>query len=240
MKADTGGTKILQPLQHVLSKPLPAGRVRNVFLLTDGEVTNAEQVFAAVEAAAGRDAASPGQAAAGPDEARGQTRVLALGIRVGDTVSHLLVNGIAGAGRGTARFVRRAGQDMRGPVLEQLKQAMQPTMDHVTVTRNFAVSEQAQPGGGSATGHVQQLVPLRPHAVFAGELFLSFALFAQTVSPTSPLPQSVTITARQASSSALHCTTVPLVEGDVCRGAAVHKRPDTPLPPIPPSPSQSS
>ncbi|KAK3726600.1 hypothetical protein QZH41_002609 [Actinostola sp. cb2023] len=45
MQADLGGTKILAPLQDVFSQPLIKGFPRQVFLLTDGEVRNTQQVI---------------------------------------------------------------------------------------------------------------------------------------------------------------------------------------------------
>jgi hypothetical protein len=137
---------------------------------------------------------------------------------------------------------------MRGPILEQLRQALHPALDRVTVTWNFEGPEQppAAPaggkqrgpgldpsptrgehgiGGGPAAGRVQQLVPSRPHAVFAGERFLSFAIF-EPVPGGGPLPRSVTVTAAWAASSAPLgplSTTVAMTERDVCRGDAAHK-----------------
>ncbi len=71
---DLGGTELLRPLQSVLQAPLEAGRTRQVFVLTDGEVSNTSQVIEEVRRYTDR------------------ARVFALGL--GHGASHELVEGI--------------------------------------------------------------------------------------------------------------------------------------------------
>ena len=44
MDASFGGTEILEPLKYLKQRPAVAGRSRQVFLLTDGEVSNTDAV----------------------------------------------------------------------------------------------------------------------------------------------------------------------------------------------------
>ena len=44
MQANFGGTELLEPLKHVKEHPPVPGRSRQVFLLTDGEISNTNEV----------------------------------------------------------------------------------------------------------------------------------------------------------------------------------------------------
>ncbi|ELR11799.1 von Willebrand factor type A domain containing protein [Acanthamoeba castellanii str. Neff] len=105
IRADLGGTQLLEPLRDVLSSPSDPKYPRQVFVLTDGEVGNTNEVIECVRKHA-RD-----------------TRVFALGI--GSNVSMELVNGLAKAGRGYAEYVV-SGERLEAKVLRQLKRALQP------------------------------------------------------------------------------------------------------------------
>ena len=45
LSANLGGTEILQPLKEIFARPVACGSARQVFILTDGEVSNTEQVI---------------------------------------------------------------------------------------------------------------------------------------------------------------------------------------------------
>ncbi|CAF3285884.1 unnamed protein product [Rotaria sp. Silwood2] len=44
MRADLGGTELLRPLQYLKDRPPVSGRSRQVFILTDGEIANTNEV----------------------------------------------------------------------------------------------------------------------------------------------------------------------------------------------------
>ncbi len=53
MSANYGGTEIYSPLQDIFSKEVRQGFVRQVFVLTDGAVSNDDQVITLVKRNAG-------------------------------------------------------------------------------------------------------------------------------------------------------------------------------------------
>ena len=113
LTADLGGTEILQPLQHVYSVMPKPGLSRQIFLLTDGGVSNIDQVIDTV-------------AANSPN-----TRVFTFGI--GSGVSTELVNKVARAGRGKAVFISSKDR-MQSRVMEVMNTAMSPSFTNISIT----------------------------------------------------------------------------------------------------------
>lgn len=112
MEADLGGTEILRPLEEILAAPVAGGGVRQLFVLTDGEVTNTDEVIALVRAHAATN------------------RVFTFGIGAG--ASHHLVKGMARAGRGAAEMIA-PGERIEAKVMRQLARALSPLLDDVRV-----------------------------------------------------------------------------------------------------------
>lgn len=110
--ADLGGTEILPALQYVVQQPLVAGMPRQVLLLTDGEVTNTDEVIALAR----RHAAA--------------ARFFTFGIGAG--ASHHLVKGIARASGGTAEFIS-PGERIEAKVMRQFRRVFAPAMTGVKV-----------------------------------------------------------------------------------------------------------
>jgi Ca-activated chloride channel family protein len=111
LDADLGGTEILPALKAVLDRPrseLP----RQLVLLTDGEVTNTDEVIALVA----RHAA--------------HTRVFTFGI--GHGASAHLVRGVARAGHGTAEFIA-PGERAEAKVLRHFARVLAPAVTDVQV-----------------------------------------------------------------------------------------------------------
>ena len=122
LKADLGGTEILPALEWILGRPPREGLPRQVFVLTDGQVTNTDAVIGLV---------------------RGHsvdTRLFALGIGAG--ASAHLVRGMARAGEGEAEFIH-PGERMEEKVMRQLKRALSPAVTGVEVDWGGLVHTQA-------------------------------------------------------------------------------------------------
>jgi hypothetical protein len=110
MEASMGGTEILAPLEAILQKPPLLGVPRQLFVLTDGQVTNTDAVIKLVR------------------KHSDTTRVFTFGIGAG--ASHHLVRGLARAGGGAAEFIA-PGERIEGKVLRQLSKALAPAFTEV-------------------------------------------------------------------------------------------------------------
>eukprot|EP00731_Ephydatia_muelleri_P029216 Em0020g860a len=112
VEADLGGTELFPPLQFIFGQRLLEGLPRQVFVLTDGSVSNTEACIQEVK----RNVES--------------ARCFTFGI--GSGVSTYLVNGLAQAGNGTAEFIQ-SGERLQPKVIRSLKQALQPSVTNLRV-----------------------------------------------------------------------------------------------------------
>jgi Ca-activated chloride channel family protein len=112
LEASLGGTEILPALAHVFGQPLPAGMVRQIVVLTDGEVTNTDAVIALVKQHASA------------------TRVFTFGI--GRGASAHLVKGVARAGNGAAEFIQ-PGERAEAKILRQFARMLAPALRDVRI-----------------------------------------------------------------------------------------------------------
>ncbi|XP_072884913.1 von Willebrand factor A domain-containing protein 5A-like [Hemitrygon akajei] len=104
--ADMGGTEILQPLSAIYTTPCVPGHPRQLFVFTDGAVSNTKLVLAKVQ------------------WNRPSHRCFSFGI--GEGASTALIKGIAKAANGSYEFI--TGEDRMEPkVLRTLKYALQPS-----------------------------------------------------------------------------------------------------------------
>jgi Mg-chelatase subunit ChlD len=110
MEADLGGTEILPALETVLEAKPREGLPRQVFVLTDGDVSNTDAVIALAR----RHAAD--------------TRVFTFGIGAG--ASHHLVEGLARAGEGAAELIA-PGERVEAKVMRQLARALSPVLSQI-------------------------------------------------------------------------------------------------------------
>ena len=112
LSANLGGTEILRPLEHIFKqKPIP-GNPRQVFVLTDGEVSDSSRCISCVK------------------KNNDTSRVFTLG--VGASADRHLVKGMARAGQGTAVFATY-GEKIAPKVLKQLKNSLQPCINNVRI-----------------------------------------------------------------------------------------------------------
>jgi len=115
ISANLGGTELMGPLREVYSQRSIQGYSRQIFVLTDGEVSNTEEVVRLVVENHKRN---------------NDWRLFTIG--VGSSVSHALVEGMARGGRGTVQIIGD-GERLEPKVMAQLKQALQPALTNVSI-----------------------------------------------------------------------------------------------------------
>merc|ERR1711963_905432 len=115
MSADFGGTEVYNPLQNIFTSQEIDGYARQIFLLTDGAVSNSDRVIQLVK------------------KNSDKTRVFTLGL--GSSASRHLVKGVARAGNGLALF-SNIDEDLRPKVVNLMKNASMPALTDVKVIWN--------------------------------------------------------------------------------------------------------
>lgn len=110
--ANLGGTELYSPLEAILSIAPPPGVVRNVILLTDGQVTNESAVITLAR------------------KHRAHNRIFSFGI--GAAASSFLVKGIARATGGVAEFIC-AGERIDDKVLRTFGRIASPKVTDVSI-----------------------------------------------------------------------------------------------------------
>ncbi|KAJ6238616.1 von willebrand factor a domain-containing protein 5a [Anaeramoeba flamelloides] len=110
MQANLGGTNILRPLEFIFKTEPARGYARQIFLLTDGEVSNTQSIISNVRSQSNT------------------TRVFTFGI--GHGASKALVSGVAKAGRGDFEIITD-DDNLRSKVLRQLNKALQASITNL-------------------------------------------------------------------------------------------------------------
>ncbi|CAF1022949.1 unnamed protein product [Adineta steineri] len=119
MKADLGGTELLSPLQWLEENPPAQGHARQIFLLTDGEISNVDQVLDLCRSMAT------------------SSRIFSFGL--GHSPSRSLVKGLARATNGRFVFIPpNTSADVH--VGEQLQKALQSCITNVQVKWNLGTT----------------------------------------------------------------------------------------------------
>ncbi|CAF1042700.1 unnamed protein product [Rotaria sordida] len=116
MQANLGGTELLAPLQWLKRHPPVKGRSRQIFLLTDGEISDVSAVLDLCRSMAS------------------STRIFSFGL--GMSPSRALVKGLARATNGRFVFIPPNSR-VDVYVKEQLHRALQPSITNVQVKWNF-------------------------------------------------------------------------------------------------------
>uniref|UniRef100_A0A8C6XHY5 von Willebrand factor A domain containing 5A n=1 Tax=Naja naja TaxID=35670 RepID=A0A8C6XHY5_NAJNA len=113
LHCDLGGTEIVKPLKAIYSQPCFEGHPRQIFVFTDGEVSNTNEVIA---------------------EVRHNShfhRCFSFGI--GEGASTSLIKGIARAAGGSAEFIT-GKERMQAKALQSLKKALQPAVSGISLS----------------------------------------------------------------------------------------------------------
>lgn len=113
MDADLGGTEILEPLKAIYSRTSISGHPLQLFVFTDGEVTDTFSVI--------REVKSNGH----------RHRCFSFGI--GEGASTSLIKGIARASGGAAEFIT-GNERMQAKALRALKRSLQPVVEDVSLS----------------------------------------------------------------------------------------------------------
>ncbi|CAF5152237.1 unnamed protein product [Rotaria sp. Silwood1] len=107
MQADFGGTELLAPLQYLKNNPPANDRSRQIFILTDGEVSNTNEVIELCHSMSST------------------TRIFTFGL--GHSPSRSLVKGLARATNGHFVFIP-PGEKVDTYVGSQLRRALKPSI----------------------------------------------------------------------------------------------------------------
>uniref|UniRef100_A0A670YSM5 von Willebrand factor A domain containing 5A n=1 Tax=Pseudonaja textilis TaxID=8673 RepID=A0A670YSM5_PSETE len=126
LDCDLGGTEIIKPLKAIYSQPYLEGHPRQIFLFTDGEVFNTNEVIAEVR------------------RNSGSHRCFSFGI--GEGASTSLVKGIAQAAGGSAEFIT-GKERMQAKALQSLKKALQPAVSGISLNWELPSGLEAKPVG---------------------------------------------------------------------------------------------
>jgi len=205
MYANFGGTEIYRPLEAIFNQKPISGHAKQIFLLTDGDVSNNQSVIKLVK-----------------DNCR-DARVFTLGL--GSSASRNLVKGVARAGNGTSIFAS-LNEDLRPKVMTLLKNSLMPSLTNVEILWNNKKEEQPELtpnkertllGFNKPDPKLTKKMTTCPGVLFDGSRMLAFKIFED-----DEILENVTITA-QAPDGPL---SVSISIGDECfltSGKLVHQ-----------------
>ena len=167
--ANYGGTEVYSPLQAIFKQQLIPGYARQIIFLTDGDVSNNDQVIKLVK----QNAAT--------------SRVFTLGL--GSSASRHLVKGVARAGNGSSVFATLE-EDLRPKVMTLLKNALMPSLTQVQIIWNNEVEKKNDtepvPAVRTLLGFNKPVkkddeVEVGPAVLFDGSRMLMFKIFEKDI-----------------------------------------------------------
>lgn len=168
MRANLGGTEILTPLQHIYKQPSVPGHPLQIFVFTDGEVTDTFTVAREVKSHYLRH------------------RCFSFGI--GEGVSTSLIKSIARVSRGASEFIT-GKERMQAKALRALKRSLQPVVDDVSLrwdlpdglSAKMLSPEQTVLFRGQRLILYAQLTGTMPPAEATGEVCLKYTLQGESL-----------------------------------------------------------
>ncbi|CAG8509420.1 6984_t:CDS:10 [Ambispora leptoticha] len=177
MDADYGGTEIKNVLEWVV-KTARSDMPTSVFLLTDGEVWNVEEIVQLIR----KTASDP----------KKSFRLFSLGI--GSSVSHHLVESIARAGNGYAQFVTDE-ERMDKKVIGMVKNAMKCALidykiEWIDKTKNKSIISFPWNSSKKNENDVIRQAPHTIPAIYSGVRVVVYAILAKGVEPKKVLTLS--------------------------------------------------
>jgi Ca-activated chloride channel homolog len=167
LEADMGGTELLPAMQAVLEGQDPApGRARQILLMTDGEITNTDEVIALVR----RHART--------------VRCFTFGIGAG--ASQHLVRGVARASGGAAEFIS-LGERIEAKVMRQFSRLFAPALLDTRVALNGATAVVANDPLAAAFTGERFTVYAMADTLAGGTVTLGGTIAGRDVSFTIPI-----------------------------------------------------
>ena len=124
MSANFGGTNILSPIEAALRSPLIEGHPKQIFLLTDGQVYNTEQIIEIIK------------------QKVKFSRVHTIGI--GDGASQALVTGCAKHGKGHSVFIKDS-ENPSSKIIQLLNDSLTPVISRVKLSYDHSLVESIVP-----------------------------------------------------------------------------------------------
>jgi calmodulin len=200
LSANLGGTEILAPLKAIFQIPFPKNArccgeeiSREIFVLTDGQVSNTQQVLNEIT-----------------HNCLESTRIFSLGL--GHSCSHQLVSGIARSGRGTAHYISDSSH-LSAVTMACLKNCLQPAITDVKIEWDWDRNSFNRADVPFTTNQRHDsIIP----TMFHGTSFVTYSLLL----PSAPIPKFVKVSCR--SSSGKYFENIISVESSIFESSNIH------------------